>query len=257
MNRKQGVTLKSSPVYWQGKGFRKAVSRVLTRIFERIGDERNRVAFSLLELNKSAKVIDFGCWDGEFTLEIGKVIGTTELYGVDIMQNGLKLAMERGIKGLQCDLNKPLPIESETFDAVVSIETLEHVPMTDNFIKEAYRILKPGGYIVITTPNLAAAHQIFALILGLQPVAVMVSDELRVGYPLLSPSSLVKFHGRYPGHYRVFTRNVLKELFEYHGFQVEKIVSVGYLPFPVKIGRIISHLAPRHSAFLVLRARKV
>ena len=232
------------------------MSRFLTRIHENIGDERVRVALSLMERNESAKVIDFGCWDGDITLKIGKATGATDLYGIDIEDKGIQLSTEKGIKVFPYDLNEPLPIDNETFDAVFSGETLEHVPMTDNLVKEAYRILKPGGYIVITTPNLAALHHIFALVLGLQPVAVMVSDEMRVGYPLLSPHSLVEFHGRYSGHYRVFTYYALKELFEHHGFKVEKIVGVGYLPFPVKIGRVLSRLNPRHAVYLVMKARK-
>ena len=50
------------------------------------------------------------------------------------------------------DLNKPLPIESEVADVVVSISVLEHLcePMT--MLSESFRILKPGGSILLQVP---------------------------------------------------------------------------------------------------------
>lgn len=46
---------------------------------------------------------------------------------------------------------------------------IEHLFDTDNFVSESFRILKPGGYTIVSTVNLASWHNIFALILGYQP----------------------------------------------------------------------------------------
>jgi len=51
------------------------------------------------------------------------------------------------------DLNKPLPYADEMFDVVYSTEVIEHVEGHRNFVTEAARVLKPGGYLVLTTPN--------------------------------------------------------------------------------------------------------
>lgn len=52
------------------------------------------------------------------------------------------------------DLNRPLPYENERFDLVYSTEVIEHVEGHRNFIIEASRVLRRGGWIVLTTPNL-------------------------------------------------------------------------------------------------------
>ena len=45
--------------------------------------ENRRVIIDLLEPDKSAKLLDLGCSDGSFTLELSKKIGTDQLYGVE------------------------------------------------------------------------------------------------------------------------------------------------------------------------------
>lgn len=47
-----------------------------------------------------------------------------------------------------------LPLENESFDMVVCREVIEHVDSGDDLLSEAYRVLRLGGYLFITTPNL-------------------------------------------------------------------------------------------------------
>lgn len=53
---------------------------------------------------------------------------------------------------VSADLNKPLPIESAVADTVVSFSVLEHLCEPQNMLNEAWRILKPGGAIVLQVP---------------------------------------------------------------------------------------------------------
>lgn len=50
------------------------------------------------------------------------------------------------------DLNKPLPIDSGVADAVVSLSVMEHLCEPQVMLNEAFRILKPGGSIVLQVP---------------------------------------------------------------------------------------------------------
>jgi ubiquinone/menaquinone biosynthesis C-methylase UbiE len=55
-----------------------------------------------------------------------------------------------------CYCNTPgtrLPFASETFDAAVSFQVIEHIPDADTYLHEVKRILKPGGRFILTTPN--------------------------------------------------------------------------------------------------------
>lgn len=51
------------------------------------------------------------------------------------------------------DLRKGLPYDDESFDIVLLVEVLEHISCHDDIIRELSRILKPGGRLILTTPN--------------------------------------------------------------------------------------------------------
>lgn len=227
----------------------------LRELQDATGLENKRIILSLLESDKSkpVRVLDLGCGDGSFTLEAGQKIGNNELYGVDIVEEFIQQCQAKGIRAYHGDLNEPLPLDSESFDVVTANQIFEHLHHTDLFLREIHRVLRRGGYAVISTPNLAAWHNVACLLWGWQPFSTSPSDEINIGNPL---------HTRYKletsfTHRRVPTYRGLKELLQYHGFKVERIVGTGYYPFPVKISRIFSRLDPRHAIYLTIKVRKV
>jgi ubiquinone/menaquinone biosynthesis C-methylase UbiE len=52
------------------------------------------------------------------------------------------------------DMNLVLPFIDESFDIVISVEGIEHIHNTFHLLHEYYRILKPGGALILSTPNL-------------------------------------------------------------------------------------------------------
>ena len=226
----------------------------LSKLQDSVDQENRRVILGLLEPNKGARVLDLGCRDGSFALELGRRIGTRELHGIEIVKEFIQQCEAKGIKAHQGDLNEPLPLDSETFDVVLANQVLEHIHHTDLFLKEIYRVLRRRGYAVISTPNLAAWHNIACLLLGWQPFPAHISDEIKVANPLIPKNQVCG--SAFPLHRRVPTYRGLKELLQYHSFKVEKIVGTGYYPFHGKIGRIFARLDPRHSVYLTIKARK-
>jgi ubiquinone/menaquinone biosynthesis C-methylase UbiE len=128
------------------------------------------------------------------------------------------------------DIDTGLPFKDNCFDIVISNQVLEHVNSTDNFVKECFRVLKNGGICIASTPNLATPHNIFSLILGYQPPATAVSDEIICGNPL-DPSDGQQITA-YRRHRRVFTAPSLQRLFRFHGFEVESEKGIGLQPLP-------------------------
>lgn len=92
-------------------------------------------------------------------------IGTGTGYGVDIIAphaeryvtidkcRSVELGdMPSNVEFLQCAV-PPLPFEDASFDYVVSFQVIEHIKRDKEFVKEVYRVLKPGGKFIVSTPN--------------------------------------------------------------------------------------------------------
>ena len=192
---------------------------------------------SLVDYNPHARFIDLGCGDWRLTFRIAKKIGTEDISGVD-----LKIIENSRAKGYQSDLNHKLMVESERFDVVVASNILEHLANTDGFLKEIHRILKPSGYAVISTPNLASWHNIIYLLLGRQPEVACVSDELE-GF-------------EQSAHKRLFTFPGLIRALKLHRFKIERIVGAAYHPLPLPLARIACAVDTFHSSVINIRIRR-
>jgi SAM-dependent methyltransferase len=58
------------------------------------------------------------------------------------------------------DINLGLPFESRTFDSVLCTEVLEHIPEPGKLIREINRVLKTGGHLVLTAPQVWGLHEV-------------------------------------------------------------------------------------------------
>ena len=143
--------------------------------------ECRMIELSVIEKLSDAKLLDVGCGDGMVTLKFAKEIGTKNISGIEIVQENIDKAIAIGIDAHLGDLNQRLPFENESFDVIIASHVIEHVYDTDTFLKEVYRNLKVGGYVVVATPNLAAWLHIFFLIFGKQPTIAELSDFALVG----------------------------------------------------------------------------
>ncbi|MCB9790662.1 class I SAM-dependent methyltransferase [Candidatus Nomurabacteria bacterium] len=103
-------------------------------------DKRNII--DLLEPNPSAKLLDLGCDDGEWTKKLANIVGTEDYHGLDIVGERLQIAAkENGVQTKLGNLNQGLPWENNTFDVVHSNQVFEHLCDLDQFISEIYRVL--------------------------------------------------------------------------------------------------------------------
>jgi SAM-dependent methyltransferase len=135
-------------------------------------------------------------------------------------------------------------------DVVVSNQVIEHLFYPVRFMKEIYRILKPDGYAVISTENLARWDNILSLILGYTPFSMEFDSGLcKIGNPLSLHEKEVK-KDSYP-HVRIFTWKGLIELATFIGFKVEKAIGSGHI-FD-KFGELINKQKCR---FITLKMRK-
>jgi ubiquinone/menaquinone biosynthesis C-methylase UbiE len=97
---------------------------------------------------KPKNVLDVGCGDGDLIEQLLKKC-TQVCVGVD-MRTNLKQTPQKNI--IKADAEN-LPFKDNYFDYVIMAAVLEHLPHPSEAIKEAFRVLKKDGYIIITTPN--------------------------------------------------------------------------------------------------------
>lgn len=110
---------------------------------------------SLLSLKKGARILDAGCGTGHL-LEIFASRGY-DTFGTDLGFESIKRASVRlKDKGLSVRFSRGdiyrLPFGDASFDAVFACEILEHLENPSDAVREAARVIKPGGYLIVSTP---------------------------------------------------------------------------------------------------------
>ena len=199
-----------------------------------------------------ASLLDLGCGDGAWTMQVAAKVGAQRVLGIEFIDEFAATARRAGVDVVAADLAERLPLDEGSVDVVHSNQVIEHLPKTDAFMREIARVLRPGGYAVVSTNNLSSWHNIVSLALGWQPPPCHVSDELIVG----NPGNFVEGMESYaPGqtHLRVFTGRALAGLAAHHGLRVEAQLGAGYYPLPPRAARVLARIDPTHAAFLVQR----
>lgn len=105
-----------------------------------------------LSLPARARVLDAPC-GGEAALTRALTEAGFDAHGADL---DTQAEGHLGKAFTEVNLDMPLPWSESTFDAVFSTEGIEHLENHFSFLREVCRILKPGGLLVLTTPNITA-----------------------------------------------------------------------------------------------------
>ncbi|MBI2712655.1 MAG: methyltransferase domain-containing protein [Bdellovibrio sp.] len=202
----------------------------------------HRKEYLLSRIGKGKRVLDVGCLGGR----ISKVIQdqNNEVWGVEVNANAAAVAEKRGIQVKVANVEDGLPFENSSFDVVNAGEVVEHLYDTKFFFQESHRVLKEGGILIFTTPNLNSIENRIRILLG--------------GYP-----SMI---GAYPedhfgDHVRIFNLEKIEELCFQTGFKVEDVSGA---PGLYEAGHGLdkplgwmSKLLPRWSKLLMVTARRI
>jgi 2-polyprenyl-3-methyl-5-hydroxy-6-metoxy-1,4-benzoquinol methylase len=96
-------------------------------------------------------VLDFGAGTGNLVALLAQQEGVLRIAAADLFEAP---ALQKGrVDWIVADLNDPLPVAPNAFDVVLSVETIEHLENPRAVVREWYRLLKPGGTLIFTTPN--------------------------------------------------------------------------------------------------------
>ena len=96
------------------------------------------------------KILDLGCGDGDYSIAL-KEQGFDVMAG-DIDKERFRYAGQ--IPFEYCDITKTLPFKNSTFDYLLLMEVVEHLRNPYDVLKEINRIIKSGGSLILSTPNI-------------------------------------------------------------------------------------------------------
>jgi ubiquinone/menaquinone biosynthesis C-methylase UbiE len=116
------------------------------------GEHVARYVFALPYVEDKT-VLDIACGTG-YGLGYLKA-KASRVIGADVDLDAAKLARQECSEnaGVLLGNGLELPFEDSIFDVVTSFETLEHIHRRDRFLEELHRVLKPGGQLILSTPN--------------------------------------------------------------------------------------------------------
>jgi 2-polyprenyl-3-methyl-5-hydroxy-6-metoxy-1,4-benzoquinol methylase len=160
----------------------------ITKSYEMLAD--------YLESDMKGNILDIGCLAGKSMLPF--LQRDWNCYGIELSNASVE-ANKRGIVCKKADVSNGIPFDDDMFDIVWAEEIIEHILDTDYFLSECCRVLKKGGVLIISTPNLASLMNRLILLAGRYPRYVQYSNEGA-------------------GHVRYFTKTILNKRLEINGF---------------------------------------
>lgn len=95
-------------------------------------------------------LVDIGCGTGTLTKELERC---GECTGIDFSEQAIAFCRSRGVRDVRLGTIEATGCAPSTFDAVICLDVLEHIPDDTKGITEIYRILKPDGIAIIFVPT--------------------------------------------------------------------------------------------------------
>lgn len=186
---------------------------------------------------KNKKLLDIGCTNGDFSESLIKA--GFDCYGLEFLDKAIEESTQKGIKVSRGSFLERFPFRDSTFDIVFAGEVIEHTIRDDKFLEEVYRVLKPGGLLVLTTPNL-----------------VSLGNRLYMFFGKLPRFAYAEFH------YKIYTEKLLSQKIIKAGFKIMRTESNYVListffskPLGV-IGEYFGTVFPKFGENFIVYARK-
>jgi SAM-dependent methyltransferase len=136
-----------------------------------------RRRFLLSEVRAGDRALDLGCGTGAFTALLAH--SGADAVGADVAEAALERARraQPELRFVRVAVEGPLPFEDHAFDLVWASEVIEHVADTARWLSDVRRVLRPGGSLLLTTPNHGRIH---VLLRGLERYSEPLGDHLHL-----------------------------------------------------------------------------
>lgn len=98
---------------------------------------------------RERRILDMGCGTGTMLNYLSRY-GNAE--GIDADEEAVRFCHERGVTQVRQVDSMPLPFEDNTFDLVAALDVIEHIDDDRGTLRELYRVLRPGGILMLSVP---------------------------------------------------------------------------------------------------------
>lgn len=131
-----------------------------------------------LNIDGVPAILDIGCGQGHITNEIYKAIPDSEITGIDYSISAIEYAVDHFAEiDFAVGDAYDCPYSKDYFDVIVCNNLWEHVPDPLFLLRKISKILKPNGYIIISTPSRYRLKNLIRIVLGL-PITFMSSQHV-------------------------------------------------------------------------------
>lgn len=246
-----------------------AVKRYLRGLYTRTMQQAYLYAYHQLRtgIAEHELLLDCGAGAGHTFAKLNESIGLqrANYRGIEWDEASVIQAQDKGLDVRRADLNNPLPFSDDTFSAVVGLSVLEHILYPCQWIRESYRVLKPGGKLIILTPNIATYFTVGLLLAGRMPSsgphpdskALLKSRELAtLADHVESEGPDIEGDTPLHRHLVVFSYSDLKRFLDMTEFHTIHGRGFDVYPFPNFTQPLLERIDARHAHQMVFTAWK-
>jgi SAM-dependent methyltransferase len=209
-------------------------------------NRRTRVDFfALFDRAEHARLLDLPAGAGGESARLERM--GFEVVSVDLFPPATGAAAARWVRA---DCNAPLPFRAGAFDGVLSREGIEHFEGQAGFVRECARVLRPGGRIVLTTPNVMhLAARLSAMLTGQRTMRRGLANEVET----LRARSAGRY---YHGHIFLIDYFRLRYLMRLAGFGALEVYTDRLSPSSIALAPIVPAMYAASRAAVGAFARK-
>ena len=212
----------------------------------------------ILGPGRGEHLLDVGAFPGHLTVaahHLGfKVDGLT---GRAESTPSLQMIVDRldrqGISMALADVeSEPFPFPDESFDVVLASEIIEHLHYNPyRLLRESFRVLKPGGRILITTPNINRLENLIRMIRG-RTIHSEISGRFYESFSSILSARHIREYSASDLAYMLEGQN--KEMYRFEKVQVHYSKCLDPVFLPTSSGKVIDRFWPRFRSTLMVEA---
>ncbi len=168
-------------------------AEILKHLYSKLDFNRNR--------NTKPRILNIGCGTGMLSSLFAQ---EAEITSLDFSHDALKFCDSMNLKRLIRADAQSLPVQDESFEHVFCFDIIEHLENDTQALREMYRVLRPGGRVLLTTPAYKFLWSSF--------------DDLN-------------------WHKRRYTKRELKKILRDADFNIDKLSYYNFFLFPLAVAR--------------------